>query len=245
MEKLGAIACTASSDAEKTKFLSDMEGFSKLFHTAFLSGKEPLDWAKIHPPPSDMVLNHTDLAPCPPELMKSLLDKLVVLKLNGGLGTTMGCTGPKSLIEVHSGYTFLDLTVTQIQQLNETYEADVPLVLMNSFNTDSDSQKSLPKYAHHGVTIHTFNQHRYPRVVKETMSPLPETLHGNLGDWNPPGHGDVFEALIDSPVFQLLKDAGKEFIFISNIDNLGATVDFCMISLPLSLPPLNPLSFSL
>ena len=27
--------------------------------------------------------------------IKNLLDKLVVLKLNGGLGTTMGCTGPK------------------------------------------------------------------------------------------------------------------------------------------------------
>jgi UTP--glucose-1-phosphate uridylyltransferase len=30
-----------------------------------------------------------------PAKIKALLNKLVVLKLNGGLGTTMGCTGPK------------------------------------------------------------------------------------------------------------------------------------------------------
>ena len=46
---------------------------------------------------------------------KVLLDKLVVLKLNGGLGTSMGCVGPKSLISVRSDNTFLDLTVEQIE----------------------------------------------------------------------------------------------------------------------------------
>ena len=44
-----------------------------------------------------------------------MLDKLVVLKLNGGLGTSMGCTGPKSLISVRNELTFLDLTVQQIE----------------------------------------------------------------------------------------------------------------------------------
>ena len=44
-----------------------------------------------------------------------MLDKLVVLKLNGGLGTSMGCTGPKSLIRVRNEHTFLDLTVQQIE----------------------------------------------------------------------------------------------------------------------------------
>jgi UDP-N-acetylglucosamine pyrophosphorylase len=38
-----------------------------------------------------------------------------VLKLNGGLGTTMGCIGPKSVIEVREGMTFLDLSVRQIE----------------------------------------------------------------------------------------------------------------------------------
>lgn len=47
--------------------------------------------------------------------IKALLEKLVVVKLNGGLGTSMGCVGPKSLIPVRNELTFLDLTVHLIQ----------------------------------------------------------------------------------------------------------------------------------
>ena len=70
-----------------------------------------------------------------------MLDQLVVIKLNGGLGTSMGCSGPKSVIPVRNDLTFLDLTVQQIEYLNKTYDADVPLVLMNSFNTDEETMK--------------------------------------------------------------------------------------------------------
>ena len=81
---------------------------------------------------------------CPSrEEIKSMLDKLVVVKLNGGLGTSMGCKGPKSIIQVRSDLSFLDLTVQQIEHLNKTYDADVPLILMNSFNTDSVSFSNL------------------------------------------------------------------------------------------------------
>ena len=73
--------------------------------------------------------------------IKEMLDQLVVIKLNGGLGTSMGCSGPKSVIPVRSDLTFLDLTVQQIEYLNKKYNANVPLVLMNSFNTDEDTHK--------------------------------------------------------------------------------------------------------
>lgn len=39
----------------------------------------------------------------------------MVVKLNGGLGTSMGCRGPKSVIQVRNELTFLDLTVQQIE----------------------------------------------------------------------------------------------------------------------------------
>ena len=56
------------------------------------------------------------LLPNPPtSLIRSMLDKLVVIKLNGGLGTSMGCQGPKSVISVRNDLTFLDLTVQQIE----------------------------------------------------------------------------------------------------------------------------------
>ena len=89
---------------------------------------------------------------------KDLLNKLIVVKLNGGLGTTMGCQGPKSVISVRSGLTFLDLTIQQLEQLNRTYGCDVPLVLMNSFNTHEETEKVLQKYGHVSVKIYNFNQ---------------------------------------------------------------------------------------
>ena len=52
-----------------------------------------------------------------------MLDKLVVVKLNGGLGTSMGCHGPKSVIPVRSDLTFLDLTVQQIEVSTVTYSS--------------------------------------------------------------------------------------------------------------------------
>ncbi|KAG8000329.1 UTP--glucose-1-phosphate uridylyltransferase [Nibea albiflora] len=61
--------------------------------------------------------------------------------------------------------------LNKLVHLNKTYNTDVPLVLMNSFNTDEDTKKILQKYTHHRVKIHTFNQSRYPRVNKESLLP--------------------------------------------------------------------------
>ena len=101
-----------------------------------------------------------------------MLDQLVVIKLNGGLGTSMGCSGPKSVIPVRNDLTFLDLTVQQIEFLNKKYDASVPLVLMNSFNTDEDTMKIIRKYSGFRVEIRTFNQSRYPRINKESLMPV-------------------------------------------------------------------------
>jgi len=106
-----------------------------------------------------------------------MLDKLVVVKLNGGLGTSMGCKGPKSVIVVRNDLTFLDLTVQQIEYLNKTFDADVPLVLMNSFNTDEETQKIIKKYSGFRVRILTFNQSCYPRINKEHLLPIARDLN--------------------------------------------------------------------
>ncbi|MGH0148735.1 UNVERIFIED_CONTAM: hypothetical protein FKN15_038877 [Acipenser sinensis] len=95
-----------------------------------------------------------------PEDVSSLLNKLVVVKLNGGLGTSMGVQGPKGLMEVRDDNTFLDLTIQQIAHLNKTHSCDVPLVLMNSSLTEEDTQRSLQRYSHCPVKIHTFLQSR-------------------------------------------------------------------------------------
>lgn len=70
------------------------------------------DWEKIQTPSSEQIVPYSSI----PEVTDTAdLEKLAVLKLNGGLGTTMGCVGPKSAIEVRDGMTFLDLSVRQIE----------------------------------------------------------------------------------------------------------------------------------
>ena len=120
---------------------------------------------------------YAGLQPPSDDEMRGMLDKLAVIKLNGGLGTSMGCKGPKSVIPVRNDLTFLDLTVQQIEYLNQKFDADVPLILMNSFNTDEDTQKIIKKYSGFKVRILTFNQSRYPRINKETLLPIAKTAN--------------------------------------------------------------------
>merc|ERR1719412_1868404 len=146
----------------------DFDGFKRLF-AKYLGGaaKAGIDWNKIEPLPEGSIIPYKNLqSPREKQAIKKMLDKLVVVKLNGGLGTSMGCKGPKSVIPVRNDLTFLDLTVQQIEYLNQKFDADVPLILMNSFNTDEDTQKIIKKYSGFKVRILTFNQSRYPRINK-------------------------------------------------------------------------------
>ena len=95
---------------------------------------------------------------------------------------------------------------------------------MNSFNTDEDTARIIRKYANHNIDILTFNQSRYPRVNRETNLPVPRHP-GDKSGWFPPGHGDLFNAITNSGLVDKLLAAGKEYIFVSNSDNLGAVVD--------------------
>ena len=175
---------------------------------------------------------YDSLAPTPDGSLevKNLLDKLVVLKLNGGLGTTMGCTGPKSVIEVRDGLTFLDLIVVQIENLNSKYGSNVPLLLMNSFNTHDDTQKIVEKYKNSNIEIHTFNQSQYPRLVVDDFLPFPSKGQTGRDGWYPPGHGDVFPSLVNSGKLDVLLSQGKEYVFVANSDNLGAVVDLKILN---------------
>jgi len=169
------------------------------------------------------------------------LNKLAVLKVNGGLGTSMGMhlpffveaprlntmpsagmTGAKSALEVKDDMTFLDLTVRQIEHLNTTERVDVPLILMTSFNTHEDTLRIIKKYANQQLRITTFNQSRYPRIFKESLLPCPKKADDDKKNWYPPGHGDLYNALHHSGVLDQLIAEGKEYLFVSNSDNLGA-----------------------
>ncbi|KAK6459982.1 UTP-glucose-1-phosphate uridylyltransferase [Scheffersomyces coipomensis] len=222
---LNNIADTVENPDEQQRFENEMDSFFALFRR-YLTDKAAgttLDWDKIKSPtPSEVVQYETF-----DEVAKDAtnLSKLAVLKLNGGLGTSMGCVGPKSVIEVRDGNTFLDLSVRQIEYLNRNYDADVPLLLMNSFNTDNDTAKIIKKYQGHRIRIKTFNQSRFPRIYRDSLLPVPTTYDDNLEAWYPPGHGDLFESLVQSGELDALLAQGREILFVSNGDNLGATVD--------------------
>lgn len=210
---------------QRERLLDDFAGFEKLFAKYMEETGPSILWDKIEPPPRDAIIDYRDLHEPNGDQVKAYLNKLVVVKLNGGLGTSMGCVGPKSLIAVRNGLTFLDLTVQNIEQLNKKYDVDVPLVLMNSFNTDADTEKVSRKYRGCKVRIYTFLQSRYPRLNKETLLPIATSIDGDAEDWYPPGHGDFYDSFAKSDLLADFIEQGKEYVFVSNIDNLGATVD--------------------
>lgn len=227
---LNKLADSVKDPETKKKFENEMDNFFVLFRR-YLTDKAKgttLEWDRIHAPQPEQVVDYSRLAKADPASAteKSHLSKLAVLKLNGGLGTSMGCVGPKSVIEVRDGKSFLDLAVRQIEHLNRQYETDVPFILMNSFNTDEDTSTIIKKYQSHNITIKTFNQSRFPRVYKDSLLPVPKSFEDDLDSWYPPGHGDLFESLANSGVLDELIAQGKEYLFVSNGDNLGAVVDF-------------------
>ena len=178
--------CDTVSDPEENKrFEPEMDNFFALFRR-YLNDKAKrniLSWDRIQPPQPNQVVEYNDLANSE---SVEFLNKLAVIKLNGGLGTSMGCVGPKSVIEVRDGMSFLDLAVRQIEYLNRTYDVNVPFVLMNSFNTDEDTGNIIKKYEGHNIDILTFNQSRYPRVLKDSLLPAPKSYNSQLSDWYPP-----------------------------------------------------------
>jgi UTP--glucose-1-phosphate uridylyltransferase len=159
------------------------------------------------------------------EAGRSALRKLVVIKLNGGLGTSMGLSRTKSLLQVKDGLTFLDIIARQILTHRRKRGVNLPIVLMNSFNTEDDTQEALSSYRDLATEIPlTFLQHKFPKVFQDGFASAIWPSDPEM-EWNPPGHGDIYTALVTSGMLQKLLDAGIIYAFISNSDNLGAVVD--------------------
>ena len=156
-----------------------------------------------------------------------LLGQAVVIKLNGGLGTSMGLQGPKSLLEVRDGLTFLDLTARQILDLRRASGAPVRLLLMNSFSTSEDTLAYLQRYRSDGLADPAeveFMQNRIPKIDAATLAPVEWPADSEL-EWCPPGHGDLYCALAGGGLLERLLQQGVKYAFISNSDNLGAVLD--------------------
>jgi len=155
--------------------------------------------------------------PDPPDGGKDALGRTVMVKLNGGLGTSMGMTQAKSLLEVKDGLTFLDIVVRQTQQLG------VPLALMNSFATSEDTLRFL-RERYPDADVREFLQNKEPKLLVDDLLPAEWPADPEL-EWAPPGHGDIYVALQASGMLRSLLDDGYAAAFVSNSDNLGAVLD--------------------
>jgi UTP--glucose-1-phosphate uridylyltransferase len=161
-----------------------------------------------------------------PDADPSALERAVVLKLNGGLGTSMGMTKAKSLLKVKDGHTFLDVIVRQVLHLRERHGADIPLVFMNSFATRDDTLAALERYAElelDGIPL-DFLQGKVPKLLGDGLEPVTWKDDPAL-EWAPPGHGDVYTSLATSGMLDTLLERGYEYLFASNSDNLGAVLE--------------------
>jgi len=161
---------------------------------------------------------------------KELLAKAVMLKLNGGLGTSMGLEKAKSLLVVRNDETFLDLIVRQVLAAREQTGAHLRFLLMNSFSTSADTRAHLARYPELGDPADLeLLQNKVPKIVRDTLLPA-EWLPNPELEWCPPGHGDLYPAILGSGVLDQLLKEGYLYLFVSNSDNLGATLDPALLN---------------
>jgi UDP-N-acetylglucosamine pyrophosphorylase len=155
----------------------------------------------------------------------ALLAQSAILKLNGGLGTSMGLEKAKSLLEVRPGVTFLDLIARQISHFRETSGANVRFLLMNSFSTSADTRAFLATHPELGSADSIeLLQNKTPKIDAATLEPAVWPANPEH-EWCPPGHGDLYPVLAGSGALDRLLAEGVKFLFVSNSDNLGATLD--------------------
>ena len=152
------------------------------------------------------------------------MGRTAVIKLNGGLGTSMGLERAKSLIRVKQGLSFLDIIARQ------ALIQGTPLILMNSFATRADTLEVLRGYPELGrrQVAMDFVQHKVPKIDQRNLAPVSWPAAPQL-EWAPPGHGDIYTALVTSGMLDTLLTSGYRYAFISNSDNLGAVLDPCLL----------------
>jgi len=149
------------------------------------------------------------------------LSQSVRIVLNGGLGTSMGLIGPKSLLKVKQGLSFLEIILRQAELSSSR------IALMNSFNTHAATLSEIAKLKPARPLLF-FLQHKFPKILQGELRPVDWPQNREL-EWNPPGHGDVYAALYASGMLQALLDEGVRYGFICNSDNLGAGIDEALL----------------
>lgn len=162
----------------------EIKAFEAYYHRLVNGETGLISEADIEPveslPDVEKLPNHLN------EIGKATLAKTVQLKLNGGLGTSMGLEQAKSLLPVKNGMSFLEVIAHQVLKVG------IPLVLMNSIHTESDSLAALGKFTDLNSDIPlSFVQGEFPKITQDDLSLVKWKKNPAL-EWYPPGHGDIY-----------------------------------------------------
>ena len=154
------------------------------------------------------------------------LASTAIIKLNGGLGTSMGLDRAKSLLRARDELTFLDLIARQVLALRRRHGTQLPITFLNSFRTSRDTLEALTRYPGLGVERMPLEilQNRVPKLRADDLTPVQWPRDRSL-EWCPPGHGDLYTVLYATGLLGTLLDLGFTQAFVSNSDNLGARAD--------------------
>lgn len=210
------------SELDMTQLIKLMTATERLNYIRFYSGESgTIPAADIQP--ADDVLSYDDIKQHY-ETGLANLNKVALIKLNGGLGTSMGLSAAKSLLTVKDKKNFLDVIVGQVEYARQKYAVNLPLIFMDSFSTDEDTLRHIKGFKNFGGLPVSFLQNKVRKINAITKKPVNYDDDPAL-EWCPPGHGDIYGAMYQNKVVQKLLSRGFEYIFISNVDNLGATLD--------------------
>lgn len=152
-----------------------------------------------------------------------------LIKLNGGLGTSMGLPTAKSLLRVRGERSFIDVIGDQVTWFRQEHGVRLPLIFMDSFRTRDDTLAALEgkNLEVDGLPL-DFLQNREPKLRLDDLTPVNWPADPEL-EWCPPGHGDIYTALETSGILDALLAAGYRYASVANADNLGAAPDLTMM----------------
>ena len=207
---------------------SSLDGYIKLYSKLHAKPKKFSRWKSLGNPDEKKLVQYSSLPVPDKESIEATLARLAVCKLNGGLGTSMNCQGPKSAIVVRGKKTFVDLLAEQVADFNKKYHADVPLLFMNSFYTHDKTERIIGRTVD-TTRILSFCQQAYPRLLADESGFLIPKKSNNDA-WYPPGHGNLYSCILKNGYLDFLLKEGREFLFISNADNLGAVIDLKILN---------------
>lgn len=190
-----------------------------ILYDNYLNHNKYLNFDKIKIVNNDKIIDYGELKKS--KNIKDLSKKICIIKLNGGLGTSMNCDRPKSLINVKNNMTFLEITLNQIREIQKKYQINLKVILMNSFYTHQETEEFIKNID--DIDITCYEQSKFIRINKKTN----EVFDGSKQEhFYPPGHGDLFQSLYDKNILEKLIEDKYEYLFVSNIDNLGSTINF-------------------